>query len=129
MLISKKLSTRFLRPRGLPDPGAIFLVLGSVGLVAWFELDDKYGIDVVGPTVSGLPSPQVPWGAIDDLALHGKLVVDAIVIAVINYLLAMAIASDFADRCNEKVNKGQGNIVSVYSSSYEGFQSCWHCQL
>ena len=41
-------------------------------------------------------------------SLHGKFVVDAIVIAIINYLLAMAIASEFAERCNEKVNKGQG---------------------
>ena len=66
----------------------------------------------MGPTVSGLPAPSLPWAEITDPALHGKFVVDAIVIAIINYLLAMAIASEFAERCNEKVNKGQGQYLT-----------------
>eukprot|EP00510_Aplanochytrium_minuta_P004347 CAMPEP_0184018024 /NCGR_PEP_ID=MMETSP0954-20121128/7894_1 /TAXON_ID=627963 /ORGANISM="Aplanochytrium sp, Strain PBS07" /LENGTH=797 /DNA_ID=CAMNT_0026299389 /DNA_START=128 /DNA_END=2521 /DNA_ORIENTATION=- len=107
LFTSKILTRKYGSKYKVPDPGALLLVLVSVGLVKLLDLDSKYGVDVVGTTPSGFPSFRSPWESFSSSSVHTKLIVDALLIAAINYILAMAIAKSFAEKCNKVLNTSQ----------------------
>ncbi|GBG24078.1 Sulfate transporter [Hondaea fermentalgiana] len=107
LVASKKATARWGRKRGIPDAGAMFAVLVSVALVAIFDLDTVYDIEVAGETPQGMPPFTVPWQHISDTSLHMDMMLEGMIIAVINFVLAIAIAKSFARRSNSDIKVSQ----------------------
>ncbi|MEU1406748.1 sulfate permease [Streptomyces sp. NPDC005728] len=74
----------------LPGP-LIAVVLGTAAVVA-FDLDGRYGVTVIGPVPSGLPSLAVP-----DLAELPRLVLPAVGVLLVAYTDFILTARAFAD--------------------------------
>lgn len=118
---SKKATARWGKRFGIPDAGAMFAVLISVGLVAGFNLDERYGIEVAGSTPRGMPPFRLPWKYITDSSLHMTFLIDGMIIAIINFVLMIAIAKSFARKSNSVVVVSQEMKALATSNALGSF--------
>ena len=102
-------------------PGALIAVVVSTVATHYLRLEDK-GVKVVGEIPSGLPKPSIPTVDADILE---ELVGKAIVIAIIGFMEAYAIAKTMAaqtkfklDVDQELVGQGLANIVNSFLKGY-----------
>ncbi|CAK9019584.1 Sulfate transporter 4.1 [Durusdinium trenchii] len=107
LVLSKKATARWGRRRGIPDPGAMVAVLLSIGAEALFKLEENYGIEVAGTTPSGMPPFKLPWVHISDGSIHSMFAFEGLIIAVLNFVLAVAIAKNFARRSKSELRVSQ----------------------
>ncbi|WP_326574407.1 sulfate permease [Streptomyces sp. NBC_00481] len=87
----------FLVPRlsgALPGP-LLAVVLGTTAVVV-LDLDDRYGIDVIGAIPSGLPGFAVP-----DLTELPSLLLPALGVLLVSYTDVVLTARAFADRADK----------------------------
>ncbi len=102
-------------------PGALIAVVVSTLVSYYFELEKK-GVKVVGEIPSGLPKPSLPSVDADILE---ELVGQAIVIAIIGFMEAYAIAKTMAARTKFKLDVdqelvGQG-LANLVNSVFRGY--------
>eukprot|EP00512_Aurantiochytrium_limacinum_P005127 CAMPEP_0171507164 /NCGR_PEP_ID=MMETSP0958-20121227/13347_1 /TAXON_ID=87120 /ORGANISM="Aurantiochytrium limacinum, Strain ATCCMYA-1381" /LENGTH=936 /DNA_ID=CAMNT_0012043831 /DNA_START=212 /DNA_END=3024 /DNA_ORIENTATION=- len=110
---SKKATARWGKRFGIPDAGAMFAVLISVGLVdAGFNLDERYGIEVAGSTPRGMPPFRLPWKYITDSSLHMTFLIDGMIIAIINFVL-IALGSFFGAQVSGGSFSGSAILASL----------------
>jgi SulP family sulfate permease len=102
-------------------PGALIAVVVSTLTAYYLKLEER-GVKVVGDIPSGLPSPSLPTVDADILE---ELVGKAIVIAIIGFMEAYAIAKTMAaqtkfklDVDQELVGQGLANIVNSVFRGY-----------
>ncbi|MDQ7038349.1 MAG: SulP family inorganic anion transporter [Aquificota bacterium] len=102
-------------------PGALIAVVLSTVIAYYLNLEEK-GVKVVGDIPSGLPKPSVPTVDADILE---DLVGKAVVIAIIGFMEAYAIAKTMASQTKtrldvdqELVGQGLANIVNSFFRGY-----------
>ncbi len=113
ILISRKIHPLF--------PGALIVVVVSTLAVYYLNLAEK-GVKIVGHIPSGLPSPSLPK---IDLDLVDILMGKAIVIAIIGFMEAYAIAKTMAAQTKHKldvdqelIGQGLANITNAFFKGY-----------
>jgi SulP family sulfate permease len=113
ILVSRKIHPLF--------PGALIVVVVSTLLSFYMGLEER-GVKVVGHIPSGLPKPSLPDINLDIL---DKLMGQAIVIAIIGFMEAYAIAKTMAaqtkfklDVDQELVGQGLANLVNTFVKGY-----------
>jgi|GEM_PF-3219286 len=107
LLLCKKFAAVVLSKYRIPDPGAMLLVGISVILVLELDLESEYGVEVVGYVQQGFPPPILPWAGVSSPELHLKVLVQALIIAIINFVLLIAIAKNFALKSNSNLQVKQ----------------------
>ena len=71
----------------VPIPAELFLIIGGTLISYFAKLNNVYGVKIVGEIPKGFVSPSVP-----DLSNAQQYVVDAIIIAVVAFVLSMSMA-------------------------------------
>ncbi|RMH01582.1 MAG: SulP family inorganic anion transporter [Aquificota bacterium] len=102
-------------------PSALFTVVLFTGLSYLFSFE-AYGVKVVGEIPRGLPLPQFPSV---DWDLFDRIVGKAVVVGVVGYMEAYAIAKLIASQSKQKIDTnqeliGQGlsNIIGSFFKSF-----------
>ncbi|MEJ3654220.1 SulP family inorganic anion transporter [Actinomycetes bacterium KLBMP 9759] len=90
-------------------PVALVGMLGSAAAVALFDMQERFGIAVVGQAATGLQAPAVP---VIGLADWSALLLPALGIAVVGYSDNMLTARSFASRKGETVD-GNTELVAL----------------
>ena len=102
-------------------PGALIVVIASTLATYYLNLHEK-GVKIVGEIPSGLPKPSLPT---IDLDIVDQLMGQAIVIAIIGFMEAYAIAKTMASQTKHKldvdqelVGQGLANLVNAFFRGY-----------
>ncbi len=102
-------------------PGALIVVIVSTLATYYLNLHEK-GVKIVGEIPSGLPKPSLPT---IDLDIVDQLMGQAIVIAIIGFMEAYAIAKTMASQTKHKldvdqelVGQGLANLVNAFFRGY-----------
>lgn len=113
LLLLKKYKPKF--------PRALFLLVGGVCAVAFFDVDQN-GLAVIGSVPSGLPKPSLPD---IDLELIQALLPSAFVISLVGFVEAFSVAKSLNKpnhpdlRANQElVALGYSNIVSGWFQAF-----------
>lgn len=111
--------------RTVPKWFPVQLIVMAAGvLLGWLLGLDKHGVALVGDVPRGLSAPAVPRIHTREL---GDLAVPCLVIALVSYVNAFALASQFAARHKKRVNSnselialGSANLVGSFFNSHPG---------
>jgi len=103
------------------------LILILYTLIAWgFDLNKKFGVQVLGDLPSGIPAPVFP-GAFDKFR---ELLVPTVVISIVGYALSMATSKTFSAKNNYEVSSNQelfalglSNLAAGFFNGYPAFAS------
>lgn len=120
MVLAKELNT-FLSKK-LPVPIPVELLAVAIGtIVSWqVNLNDKYGVDVVGNIPSGLLPPAFP-----PPSLFGQVIGDAFALAVVGYGIAISLGRIFGIKYGYKVDSNQELIALGLSNSVGAMFQCF----
>uniref|UniRef100_A0A665TM49 Solute carrier family 26 member 6 n=1 Tax=Echeneis naucrates TaxID=173247 RepID=A0A665TM49_ECHNA len=120
LILAKELNTYLSKKLPVPIPVELLAVIIAT-LVSWqVNLEEKYGVEVVGIIPSGLKPPVVP-----DTSLFGQVVGDAFALAVVGYGIAISLGRIFALKYGYKVDSNQELIALGLSNSIGGFFQCF----
>ncbi|XP_062248254.1 solute carrier family 26 member 6 [Platichthys flesus] len=105
----------------IPVPIPVELLAVVIGtVVSWqVNLEEKYGVDVVGLIPSGLQPPVLP-----NVSLFGQVIGDAFALSVVGYGIAISLGRIFAIKYGYKVDSNQELIALGLSNSIGGMFQC-----
>ncbi|XP_055510936.1 solute carrier family 26 member 9-like [Leucoraja erinacea] len=98
----KEINVRFKHKLPFPIPMEIVIVVVTTAISGGLHMPRKYGIDVVGVIPLGMPSPQAP-----DVGLWSEMIGPAISLAIVGYIINLAIGRTIATRHGYDVNASQ----------------------
>ncbi len=108
--------------RFLPKAPNVLVAVAVTTVLAWMTDFETVGGKVVGTIPEGLPGFSIPTF---DLSIMGQLATSAVVIALIGFMEAIAIAKAMAARTRQRldtnqelVGQGLGNLVAGFFSGY-----------
>ncbi|CAG9761084.1 unnamed protein product [Ceutorhynchus assimilis] len=104
-------------PIGFPME-LVAVVVGSV-VSRYFQLEEKYGVRVVGDIPVGLPVPTLPI-----FDIMPSLIVDGITIAIVSYTINLSMAFIFAQKLDYEVDANQELLAMGLSNVFGSFFSC-----
>ncbi|KAK6485295.1 solute carrier family 26 member 6 [Huso huso] len=120
LLVVKKISTALSHKLPIPIPIELILVIVSTVITAQVQLDNKYGVQVVGEIPQGLQAPVFP-----DSSLFVSVVGDAFAIAVVGYAIAISLGKIFALKYGYQVDSNQELVALGLSNSVGGVFQCF----
>ena len=91
--VQEYINERFKETLKLPIPAELLLVIFATVVSHFSRLHDRYALPVVGEIPLGLPQPRVP-----PMAAATSYVVDALVIGVVGFVVAVTMARLMAER-------------------------------
>ncbi|XP_042348506.1 LOW QUALITY PROTEIN: solute carrier family 26 member 6 [Plectropomus leopardus] len=120
LILTKELNAYLSKKLPVPIPVELLGVIIAT-LVSWqVNLEDKYGVDVVGLIPSGLQPPVFPAAS-----LFGQVIGDAFALAVVGYGIAISLGRIFALKYGYKVDSNQELIALGLSNSIGGIFQCF----
>ncbi|XP_040009815.1 solute carrier family 26 member 6 isoform X2 [Xiphias gladius] len=120
LILAKELNSYLSKKIPVPIPVELLAVVIAT-VVSWqVNLEEKYGVDVVGIIPSGLQPPVVP-----DVSLFGRVIGDAFALSVVGYGIAISMGRIFALKYGYKVDANQELIALGLSNSIGGFFQCF----
>lgn len=119
LILAKELNTYLGKRIPVPIPVELLAVVTAT-LLSWqINLQEKYGVDVVGLIPSGLQPPVLPAAS-----LFGQVIGDAFALSVVGYGIAISLGRIFALKYGYKVDSNQELIALGLSNSVGGFFQC-----
>ncbi|XP_049922093.1 solute carrier family 26 member 6 isoform X2 [Epinephelus moara] len=120
LILTKELNAYLSKKLPVPIPVELLgIVIATV--VSWqVNLEDKYGVDVVGLIPSGLQPPVLPTAS-----LFGQVIGDAFALSVVGYGIAISLGRIFALKYGYKVDSNQELIALGLSNSIGGIFQCF----
>ncbi|XP_047196123.1 solute carrier family 26 member 6-like [Hippoglossus stenolepis] len=120
LILAKELNAYLSKKLPVPIPVELLaVIIGTV--VSWqVNLEEKYGVDVVGLIPSGLQPPVFP-----DVSLFGQVIGDAFALSVVGYGIAISLGRIFAIKYGYKVDSNQELIALGLSNSFGGIFQCF----
>uniref|UniRef100_A0A3Q4N9S9 Solute carrier family 26 member 6 n=1 Tax=Neolamprologus brichardi TaxID=32507 RepID=A0A3Q4N9S9_NEOBR len=120
-LIAAKEFNAFLGKK-IPVPIPVELIAIVIAtVIAWqFNLQQEYGVDVVGVIPSGLQPPVFP-----DTSIFGQVIGDGFALSVVGYGIAISLGRIFALKYGYKVDSNQELIALGLSNSIGGIFQCF----
>ncbi|XP_023275747.1 solute carrier family 26 member 6 [Seriola lalandi dorsalis] len=120
LILTKELNAYLSKKLPVPIPVELLAVVVAT-LVSWqVNLQDRYGVDVVGFIPSGLQPPVLPAAS-----LFGQVIGDAFALAVVGYGIAISLGRIFALKYGYKVDSNQELIALGLSNSIGGIFQCF----
>ncbi|NWY47402.1 S26A6 protein, partial [Sylvia atricapilla] len=120
ILIVKELNHKFAAKLPMPIPIELITIIVSTGISYGVNLNDKFGISVVGNIPSGLKPPVPP-----NVSYFGKVVGNAFAIAVVGYAICISLGKIFALKHGYKVDSNQELIALGLCNFLGGFFQCF----
>ncbi|XP_039903235.1 solute carrier family 26 member 6-like [Simochromis diagramma] len=120
-LIAAKELNAFLGKK-IPVPIPVELIAIVIAtVISWqFNLQQEYGVDVVGVIPSGLQPPVFP-----DTSIFGQVIGDGFALSVVGYGIAISLGRIFALKYGYKVDSNQELIALGLSNSIGGIFQCF----
>uniref|UniRef100_A0A3B3YZC8 STAS domain-containing protein n=1 Tax=Poecilia mexicana TaxID=48701 RepID=A0A3B3YZC8_9TELE len=119
LILAKELNAFLSKKLPVPLPMELLVIIATV--VSWqVNLEERYGVDVVGTIPSGLQPPALPA-----MSLFGQVVGDAFALAVVGYGIAISLGRIFALKYGYKVDSNQELIALGLSNSIGGIFQCF----
>lgn len=120
MTICNELIKPWLRKRcRFPLPAELIAVIGGTVISMLVDVDNNYGIKLVGEVPKGLPMPSLPR-----FELVPYLVVDSIAIAIVTYSIVMSLGLNFAKKHSYEVRPNQELFAMGIGNIVGGFFQC-----
>ncbi|XP_072886890.1 solute carrier family 26 member 9-like isoform X2 [Hemitrygon akajei] len=98
----KEINVRFKHKLPFPIPMEIIIVVVSTAISGGLHMPKKYDIDVVGVIPLGMPAPQAP-----SVSLWSEMIGPAISLAIVGYVINLAVGRTIATRHGYDVNASQ----------------------
>ncbi|XP_044067511.1 solute carrier family 26 member 6 isoform X2 [Siniperca chuatsi] len=120
LILAKELNTYLSKKIPVPLPVELIgIIIATV--VSWqVNLEEKYGVDVVGEIPSGLQLPVLPAAS-----LFGQVIGDAFALSVVGYGIAISLGRIFALKYGYNVDSNQELIGLGLSNSVGGIFQCF----
>ncbi|XP_029912187.1 solute carrier family 26 member 6 [Myripristis murdjan] len=120
LIIVKELNAYLSKKLPVPIPVELLAIIIAT-VISWqVNLEEKYGVDVVGEIPSGLQPPVLPTAS-----LFGQLIGDAFALSVVGYGIAISLGRIFALKYGYKVDSNQELIALGLSNSVGGVFQCF----
>ncbi|XP_040904056.1 solute carrier family 26 member 6 [Toxotes jaculatrix] len=120
LILAKELNTYLSKKLPVPIPVELLAIIIAT-VVSWqVNLEEKYGVDVVGVIPSGLQPPVLPAAS-----LFGQVIGDAFALSVVGYGIAISLGRIFALKYGYKVDSNQELIALGLSNSIGGIFQCF----
>ncbi|XP_037628926.1 solute carrier family 26 member 6 isoform X1 [Sebastes umbrosus] len=120
LILAKELNAYLSKKLPVPIPVELLGVVIAT-LVSWqVNLEEKYGVDVVGVIPSGLQPPVLPTAS-----LFSQVIGDAFALSVVGYGIAISLGRIFALKYGYKVDSNQELIALGLSNSIGGIFQCF----
>ncbi|KAM9855513.1 solute carrier family 26 member 6 [Aulostomus maculatus] len=120
LVLAKELNSYLSKKLPVPIPVELLAIIIAT-VVSWqMNLDEKYGVDVVGVIPSGLRPPALP-----DTSVFAQVIGDAFAVAVVGYGIAISLGRIFAIKYGYKVDSNQELIALGLSNSIGGVFQCF----
>ncbi|NXF02122.1 S26A6 protein, partial [Smithornis capensis] len=120
IFIVKELNHKFAAKLPMPIPIELITIIVSTGISYGVNLNDKFGISVVGNIPSGLKPPVPP-----NVSYFGKVAGNAFAIAVVGYAICISLGKIFALKHGYKVDSNQELIALGLCNFLGGFFQCF----
>ncbi|NXY26508.1 S26A6 protein, partial [Atrichornis clamosus] len=120
IFIVKELNHKFAAKLPMPIPIELITIIVSTGISYGVNLNDKFGISVVGNIPSGLKPPVAP-----NVSYFGQVVGNAFAIAVVGYAICISLGKIFALKHGYKVDSNQELIALGLCNFLGGFFQCF----
>ncbi|NWI49086.1 S26A6 protein, partial [Calyptomena viridis] len=120
IFIVKELNHKFAAKLPMPIPIELITIIVSTGISYGVNLNDKFGISVVGNIPSGLKAPVPP-----NVSYFGKVAGNAFAIAVVGYAICISLGKIFALKHGYKVDSNQELIALGLCNFLGGFFQCF----
>ncbi|NWR37763.1 S26A6 protein, partial [Tachuris rubrigastra] len=120
IFIVKELNHKFAAKLPMPIPIELITIIVSTGISYGVNLNDKFGISVVGTIPSGLKAPVVP-----NISYFGQVAGNAFAIAVVGYAICISLGKIFALKHGYKVDSNQELIALGLCNFLGGFFQCF----
>uniref|UniRef100_A0A8C3RIP3 Solute carrier family 26 member 6 n=1 Tax=Cyanoderma ruficeps TaxID=181631 RepID=A0A8C3RIP3_9PASS len=120
ILIVKEFNHKFANKLPMPIPIELITIIVSTGISYGVNLNDKFGISVVGNIPSGLKPPVPP-----NVSYFGQVVGNAFAIAVVGYAICISLGKIFALKHGYKVDSNQELIALGLCNFLGGFFQCF----
>ncbi|NXS57188.1 S26A6 protein, partial [Brachypteracias leptosomus] len=120
IFIVKELNHKFASKLPMPVPIELITIIISTGISYGVNLNDKFGISVVGNIPSGLKAPVAP-----NVRYFGQVVGNAFAIAVVGYAICISLGKIFALKHGYKVDSNQELIALGLCNFLGGFFQCF----
>ncbi|NXE43099.1 S26A6 protein, partial [Ptilorrhoa leucosticta] len=120
ILIVKELNHKFAAKLPMPIPIELITIIVSTGISYGVNLNNKFGISVVGNIPSGLKPPVAP-----NISYFGQVVGNAFAIAVVGYAICISLGKIFALKHGYKVDSNQELIALGLCNFLGGFFQCF----
>uniref|UniRef100_S4RAH1 Si:ch211-117c9.2 n=1 Tax=Petromyzon marinus TaxID=7757 RepID=S4RAH1_PETMA len=112
---SKELGDRYRNRLPAPIPLELILVVLATLASSGLELNEKHAVDIIGDIPTGLKPPVVP-----SFTLFGKVVVDAITLAIVGFSIAISMGKTFALKHGYNIDSNQQELVAIGLSNIFG---------
>jgi high affinity sulfate transporter 1 len=89
-------------------PGMLIAIAAATAAVAWFDLDGKHGVSVLGTLPQGLPSPALPWIGWSDLM---PVLGGALAVALVAFADTSVLSRTYAQRLRTAVDPNQEMVA------------------
>ncbi|KAL4645972.1 solute carrier family 26 member 6-like isoform X1 [Arapaima gigas] len=120
LIIAKELNSLVARKLPVPIPVELIAIIIAT-VISWqFNLDMKYGVEVVGPIPSGLQAPVLP-----EVSILGQMIGDAFALSVVGYGIAISLGRIFALKYGYRVDSNQELVALGLSNAIGGFFQCF----
>ncbi|NXM23841.1 S26A6 protein, partial [Oxyruncus cristatus] len=120
IFIVKELNHKFAAKLPMPIPIELVTIIVSTGISYGVNLNDKFGISVVGTIPSGLKPPVAP-----NVTYFGQVAGNAFAIAVVGYAICISLGKIFALKHGYKVDSNQELIALGLCNFLGGFFQCF----
>ncbi|XP_048873792.1 solute carrier family 26 member 6 [Brienomyrus brachyistius] len=117
---AKEVNSLLARKLPVPIPVELLAIIIAT-VISWqFNLDTKYGVEVVGPIPSGLQPPRVP-----EVSILGQVIGDAFALAIVGYGIAISLGRIFALKYGYRVDSNQELVALGLSNTVGGLFQCF----
>ncbi|XP_032825729.1 prestin-like isoform X1 [Petromyzon marinus] len=117
---SKELGDRYRNRLPAPIPLELILVVLATLASSGLELNEKHAVDIIGDIPTGLKPPVVP-----SFTLFGKVVVDAITLAIVGFSIAISMGKTFALKHGYNIDSNQELVAiglsNIFGSIFHSF--------
>lgn len=125
IMIFMTICNEFLKPClskrcRLPFPGELISVIGGTLVSRLLQLNENYGVTLVGDIPKGLPMPELPR-----MDLIPVVAVDSIAIAIVSFSVVMSMGLTFAKKHSYEVRANQELFALGMANCISSCFSCY----
>ncbi|CAP35092.2 Protein CBR-SULP-7 [Caenorhabditis briggsae] len=104
----------------IPIPYDLFLIVVGTAVSSYFAINSNYHVKIVGHIPTGFPSPALP-----DVSIFGKIVGDALAIAIVSVVVTVSMGKVIAKKHDYVINVRQEFFALGIVASFCSMFPCW----